>query len=308
MFQSTFESYHYIKLHHSNYLFSVLTFNMAFSYPQHHTYLSQNFKIKARGVFQVPLWHYVTNDELAFYWDILQNVGSDGEARIARALACGTNPNCQCFACLQAEDREGDSTVSFAGDEADDEGDSTRPRDDSGDITPNDLLDTTTWGTYSYYNTSQPPASPDPSSPATADISSDVLNSTTGSVVSSVGTQDDPSVVSVIVVSDEGSSEGEVIVISSEDDKTVVASPPLPALDSVWNSTFLSPGYMSETLEWVTLQQNKRRRQGLNFGPFQDHQQNKRRRTKPFFHLSPIPHHSDAGVWKQEPRQDKHRL
>ena len=309
-FQSTFESYYYIKLHHCHYLVSDNSFIMAFYYNSQRAHLSHVFEAKARGVFQIPTAHYITNDELKFYWDILQGAADDGEARVARALACGTNPNCRCYACQQAEDRVEDSTVSSLGAEADDEWDTTLQS-----AATVDSEASLTWGTYSYYNTSQPPASPDPSASGSSHVASSLLNSTVASSADNPG----DSSKSVISISDETSVE--VISISSEADQTAINSPPLPDLVSLWNSTFRTSGNISDTVNWESSPPRKRRRLGLRFGSFQGHHGIKTKSSNQLrgfpVDLSPIPHHTKpqhtgATVWKQEANhetdQGKHRL
>ena len=88
-------------------------------------FLQPGFEVKARDIFGIPSYYYISNEELRYYYDLLSEAGDDADAQLNRVLTCATNPRCSCYFCKEGEDQtdEEDSTTLFSdkGDDADDE-------------------------------------------------------------------------------------------------------------------------------------------------------------------------------------------
>ena len=311
---------------------------MAFSYPEHGIFLTASFESKARRIFGVPPTHYVSNEELKYYYDILKDAQDDDEARTSRALLCSTNIECACFACTQRDSTLDVSTVSSTGNVADDEGDDTLDGPGAATSTPvtaDNLHRQPSYDTSSYndsnnqfWNCSKSDCDIcSASESGSGTLSCSQSNCSICSADTSVWDSDpaDPAdsapgnsetesacEPSVIVISDTDSVP-DVVNISDDVDKTVVSSPPLRTLDQLWNSTFRSEEDTS--IQWDSPKPAKKRlRRGLGFSdPFQGHPDIARKPIKPTrvvpVNLSPILNHTETrhakpNVWFKEVKAD----
>ena len=66
-------------------------------------FLQADFESKARSVFGIPVYYYISNEELKYYFDLLSEASDDGDAQFQRVLTCATNPRCECYFCKQEE-------------------------------------------------------------------------------------------------------------------------------------------------------------------------------------------------------------
>ena len=273
---------------------------MAFNHVNQQIFLSSAFEHQARQVFQIPVYHYITNDELEYYFSILKDPLTHDEARTARVLLCTTRVDCPCYACQQNPEEPDSLELSHlteGGNDADDEYDTTLEEGPSG----SSALDTrSSWGSCSDTLHSQSSTSVHSSL-----LDSSVEGSTTGNTCSTCPPATDTSR-SVIVLTSGTDEEQEVIIISDdEQDKTAIPSPPLATLHNLWNSTFRSDGGDTDTLSWDSPQPRKKIRRGLNYAdPFQGHPKDNKPR-KWLLKVSPISKHSSPCVWANKDNSDR---
>ena len=226
-------------------------------------FLSDHFAIKARAVFHIPVYYYLTNEELHYYFTILRDASDDDEARLTRVLTCSTNVSCSCYFCRGEEDATSDedsvilevsTSAESRGADADDERDSEESDKES------DGEDAAT------------------STPNSSILLSDEASSQTLSplVDTSVWLSDlsgvsdsDPSVIylgedlppaPIVISSDDSTS-----LSPSQPRASAARSPSLDSLDSVWEHTFKPDGASSDSIEWSTPVTKKRARRGLTY-------------------------------------------
>ena len=311
-----------IRLCHATYIFSRKLLIMS-HFQEQEIYLSADFERKARAIFFIPSSHYVSNDELKYYYSILREVQTDDEARLQRVLTCDTNVYCECYACSQRDDTSLDTShASLGGHEADDEAETTTDvetsgayqeltagEESSGDsdqgLRPEDLSKNSFWWqeNNSKLSWTDTPASPTPSAnssilDSTRDEDTSVWESSSATSsppcpspsVIIVDTEDPPHVISI------SDDPEEVIVISDDNDHTVAPSPPLRELDDFWHSAFRDDGNTSDTLSWEDPRPIRKRRRGLmHEGPFQG----QLKITAKVIKLSPIPRLIATRFWDE---------
>ena len=228
-------------------------------------FLHPSFESKARAVFGIPEFYYLSNDELGYYFSLLSSASTDEEARFERVLTCDTNPACNCFFCGEHNDQDyrdqsGDyrdqSDLSVGGEDADDELTVSTPSvsilrsSGSSNLQYSyalDDYDTSTWSTG--------PGSP-------ADESSVIfvgVDSPPERDDSVICLGSDPSVVPIEISSDDS------VVASTPVTDRRSASSSLRDLEEAWSTEFGSNTTSPDTIKWSPAVGRKRPRRGLYY-------------------------------------------